>query len=263
MSRIRFFTTLLLAAALLIAGCGPSAGDRPLVVGMELAYPPFEMTDERGRPTGVSVDLARALAEHLGRELVIENIPFDGLIPSLRTGKIDLIISSMTATEARARSIAFSDPYLRTGLCLLVAADSEVDSIEDLRDSGRVVAVKRGTTGHIYATERLAEARLRVVDRESSAVLEVAQGKVDAFIYDQMSTWSHWQRNRSTTRALLDPFQEEFWAVGLRQGDDELRAEVNAFLRTFRERGGFDDLGDRYLAEQKAAFRELGLPFLF
>src|ERR1044071_8297222 len=103
----------------LLLGCHASAAD-PLRVGMELGYPPFEMRNQKGEPEGVSVDLARALGEALSRPVQIENLPFDGLIPSLRTGKIDLILSSMTATEERSRAIAFSEPYLRTGLCLLV-----------------------------------------------------------------------------------------------------------------------------------------------
>src|SRR5271170_5448327 len=103
----------------LLAGCGQQQSNR-LVVGMELAYPPFEMIDQQGQPAGVSVDLAHDLGKQLGREVQIENIPFHGLIPSLQTRKIDLVISSMTATPERAKSIAFSDPYLQTGLCLLV-----------------------------------------------------------------------------------------------------------------------------------------------
>src|SRR6187200_2418386 len=75
-----------------------------LVVGMELAYPPFEMTDERGHPSGVSVDLATALGEFLHKKITIQNIAFDGLIPSLKTGRIDLAISSMTATPERSQS---------------------------------------------------------------------------------------------------------------------------------------------------------------
>src|SRR5207247_3717008 len=104
----------LFASLLLIAGCAPASKEK-LTVGMELAYPPFEMTDEQNRPTGVSVDLAKALAKYLGKEVEIQNLPFDGLIPALKTGKINLIISSMTATPERAQSIAFSDPYLKTG----------------------------------------------------------------------------------------------------------------------------------------------------
>ena len=77
-------------------------------------------------PSGVSVDLANALGESLHRKVVIRNIRFDGLIPELKTGGVDLIISSMTATPKRAEEIDFSDPYLRTGLCLLVGAKSGI-----------------------------------------------------------------------------------------------------------------------------------------
>ncbi len=112
---------------------------------MELAYPPFEMTDEQGRPQGVSVKL--------------------------------------------------------------------------------------GTTGHSYAVNKISRAKLLVLDKEDACVLEVVQGKADGFIYDQMSTFKNWQRHRETTRALLHPFQEEAWAVGLRQGRTNLVQNVNAFLK--------------------------------
>jgi polar amino acid transport system substrate-binding protein len=230
---------------------------------MELAYPPFEMTDERGQPAGVSVDLARDLGKQLGREVEIENIPFDGLIPSLQTRKIDLIISSMTATPERAKSIAFSDPYLTTGLCLLVAKDSPIQSIADADQAGRTVVVKKGTTGNVYATDKIKNARLLVLDKEDACVLEVVQRKADAFIYDQISTYENWRRNEETTRPILKPFQQESWAVGLRLGDTNLLQSVNEFLKQYRANGGFDRLGDRYLKDQKEAFRKLGYPFYF
>ena len=242
-------------------GSGTAAETDTLVVGMELSYPPFEMTDTAGKPAGVSVELAHELGKALGRKVVIENTAFDGLIPALKTGKIDLIISSMTATVERAKSIDFSDPYLSTGLCLLVRKEVPVSGIKDLDQPGRTVAVKKGTTGHSYAAANIKKARLLVLDKESAAVLEVVQGKADAFIYDQMSTYQNWQRNQATTRALLDPFQKEAWAVGIRKGNDPLRLKVNAFLKEFRSSGGFERLGDKYLQEQKSAFRKLGYPF--
>lgn len=235
----------------------------PLRVGMELAYPPFEMVDPRGEPAGVSVRLARALGDHLGRDVRIENIAFDGLIPALKTGRIDCIISSMTATPERSKSIAFSDPYLKTGLALLVGKSSSVEGRDDLDVAGRVVAVKKGTTAHQYAAANLERARVLVLDKESAAVLEVVQGKADAFIYDSMSVFKHHARHPETTRAVLRPFREETWAVGLRLGDEDLRKQVNAFLADFRVKGGFERLGDEFLPEQKAAFREQGIPFYF
>ena len=256
---------LLLAVVALVSTPLARAIDEsePLIVGMELAYPPFEMTDEHGTPTGVSVDMAHALGEFLGRRVVIQNTSFDGLIPALKTGKIDLIISSMSANAERAQSLDFSDSYLKTGLCLLVRKDVPGESIADFDAPGRVIAVKKGTTGHVYAAQHIKRATVLVLDKESSCVLEVVQGKADAFAYDQMSTYQNWKRNPNTTRPLFKPFQEESWAVGIRKGNEALREQVNAFLKNFRARGGFARLSDKYLKEQKAAFQKLGIPFLF
>jgi polar amino acid transport system substrate-binding protein len=253
---------ILIFLSALLAGCSPKPHTQ-LIVGMELSYPPFETTDPQGQPSGVSVDLARDLGKFLRREVQIQNVSFDGLIPSLQTGKIDLIISSMTATAERSKTIAFSDPYLSTGLCLLVGKNSTIQNITDADQLGRVLAVKQGTTGHVFATDHVKHARVLVLDSEAACVLEVVQGKADAFIYDQISTYENWRRNMATTRPILQPFQKESWAIGLRQDDTELRGQVNQFLQDYKAQGGFEKLGDRYLSEQKAAFKKLGYPFYF
>jgi len=226
---------------------------------MELSYPPFEMTDPQGRPTGVSVRIAEALGRHLGREIVIENVAFDGLIPALKTGKIDCIISSMTATPERARSIAFSKPYLTTGLSILVGTQSPVRGEADLKLPGRVIAVKKGTTGHQYAASTLRQARILVLDKENAAVMEVVQGKADAFIYDPLSVYRNQARHPETTRAILRPFREETWAVGLRQGDTSLRSEIDRFIDDFRAAGGFEKLGAEFLPDETRAFAAEGI----
>lgn len=261
-SNVSLLLTALGLALAGFAGCSPGQR-KPLTVGMELNYPPFEMIDAQGRAAGISAEMVQALGRYLHREVRIENTPFDGLVPALKTRKIDLIISSMTATPERAQSIAFSEPYLRTGLCLLVNRGANIGSIEQVDQPGRTVAVKQGTTGQLYAQSHIQHARVLVLQKEDACVLEVVQGKAQAFIYDQMSVFSHWQRHRDTTQALLKPFQEEDWAVGLRQGDDALKAQVNAFLKTFRADGGFHQLGDKYLKPQKEAFQQLGVPFDF
>ena len=255
---------LAISACLLFVSCGPKEEDsNTLVVGMELAYPPFEMTDESGKPTGVSVDLAKALGEKLGRPVEIRNMAFDGLIPALKTGSIDLIISSMTATEERAKSIDFSTPYVYTGLAILASSQSDIASIEDLNQAGKTVVVKMGTTGHMYATSNLPEATIRALDKEDACVLEVSQGKADAFLYDQMSVYRHSSRNPETTRPLLKAFKREAWAVGIQQGNDDLKAEVNAFIEAHRKADGFALLADTYFGDMKKMFTEQGIPFVF
>jgi polar amino acid transport system substrate-binding protein len=235
----------------------------PLRVGMELSYPPFESIGPDGQPQGVSVEMARALAAELGRPLEIENIPFTGLIPALKSGKIDLIISSMTATPERAKAVAFSDPYLTTGLGALVPASSKTTGLGDIDQPGNTVVVRQGTTGEVFARKNLNNARLLTLEKESACVVEVVQGKAAAFIYDQMSVFQNNKRNPETTRALLAPLQTESWAIALRPDDSALLADVNAFLAKYRAAGGFDKLSDRFLAAEKAAFAAQGIPFFF
>ncbi len=261
---------LLVSFAIAVVGlvsCGGTSGDgdtaRPLVVGMELAYPPFEMRGPDNRPDGISVRLAEGLAAHLGRPLEIRDVQWDGIIPALQSGKIDAIISSMTRTPERERSIAFSDGYVTNGLCLLVAKDSPIQSVADLKPGAHRVAVKLATTSHQWVRSAMPDLALVVLDDAPACALEVAQGKADAFVYDQISIYRHWKAHEARTRPILAPVREETWAVGLRKGDDELLAEVNAFLADYRAKGEFDGLAERYMAEEKATFEEMGVPFIF
>lgn len=242
-----------------------NSAEKPLIVGMELQYPPFEMSDKNGTPTGVSVDVAMALGKYLGREVQIENIAWDGLIPSLKTGKIDLVISSMTITDERQKTIDFSIPYAQSNLAILANKTSNIQDIEALNQKGKKIAVKKGTTGHLYANQYLKNAELLVFDKENAAVLEVIQGKADGFLYDQLTIYKNWTNHRSTTVALLKPFQEkpEYWGIAIKKGNEELRERVNAFIKQAKSDGTFDALSKKYLTEARATFDKLGIPFFF
>jgi polar amino acid transport system substrate-binding protein len=250
--------------AIALFGAGISnAQQKELVIGMEMSFPPFEMQDTSGQPAGVSVEMAKAMGKYLQRPIRFENIPFDGLIPSLKTGKIDLVISSMTVTQERSKSIDFSDPYLKMGLSILANQNSPIQSIADVDKPNITVAVKKATTGHIYAIQHFHNAKILIFSDSSTCATEVAQGKADCMIYDQISIFANWRKYQDSTRAILQPFQTEEWAMGIRKGNDELRTQVNAFLKQFKENGGFNDLGNKYFGENKKIFQQLGIPFYF
>ena len=230
--------------------------------GLELTYAPFEMKDTAGNPDGVGVRLAEALAADLGRPLKVVDMGFDGLIPALQQGTIDLILSSMTATDERRKSIDFSEPYAFTGLALLVPKSSDVQSVEDLKKGQRTIAAKSTTTGETWAINNLPDAKRTIFDDQNACVLEVVQGRADAFIYDQLSLFKYGQEHADTTRALLKPFVEENWAIGIKKGNDALREQVNTFLAHFRASDGFAKLGERYLAEEKKLLEAMGIPFI-
>lgn len=219
----KFFVVLAVALMAAVLFCGCTEKKDELVVGMELAYPPFETKDEQGKPYGVSVALAEALGEYLGKPVRIENINWDGLIPSLETGRVDLVISSMTITEERAKTVDFSAPYAHAYLALLVNKNSPVEKVEDLNHPERIVAVKKGTTGHVYAQNHLQHATINALSAESACVTEVIQGKADAFIYDQLTIYRQNQANPENTRAVLIPFQEsEKWGIAVKKRQQKI-----------------------------------------
>jgi polar amino acid transport system substrate-binding protein len=146
---------------------------------------------------------------------------------------------------------------------LLAGAQSDISSAADMDQPGRTLVVRQGTTGELWAKGNLKNAKLLSVEKENSAVLEVVQGKADAFVYDQMSVWQNWQKHPESTRAILAPLQKEHWAIGIRKENNELRLEINAFLKDYREKGGFQKLGDEFLSEQKKAFARENIPFYF
>lgn len=239
-------------------------GEPKLTVAMELAYPPFETKDDAGNPAGIAVDFMEDFAQQYGYDLVIENTAWDGLIPSLQTGKADCVISSMTITPERAEVVDFSDPYAMAQLAILANANSGIESIDDLNQPGKKVAVKTGSTGDVYATANLPEADIVRLADESACVTEVVQGKADGFLYDQLTIYRNQAANPDTTTAVYIPFQDaESWGIAVKKGDTELLGQLNEFIAQSKEDGEFDRLTEKYLSEEKKAFDEYNFKWFF
>jgi len=251
-----------LALSLLLTLCACTRSNK-LIIATDATYPPFEFVDAKGQISGVDIEVGREIGKALGREVEFRNINFDGLITALRTGSVDLVLSSMTATPERRQSIDFSEPYVKTGLAILVAKDSTVQSAADLKTPGRKIVVRLGTTGETWARENLKDAKIIALDADVSCVMEVVNSSVDAWIYDQLSIMNHHAKHPEKTRTLLAPLREEVWAVGLKKGNDELKTKVNEVLSRMRSDGSFTLLAERFMAKEKAMMNAQGLPFVF
>lgn len=241
------------------------AKDDDFVVGMELEFPPFETIDERGTPVGVSVELSKLLSEKLGRDLRIENMSYSGLIPALVSGKIDAIISSMGINETRAKKVDFSDPYAFSPLVLLAYKGSPVTSYKDLNASSVKIAVRSGTIGYLWAAKNAPEAEIKLFDKESQAVMEVAQGKVDVFIYDPQSVVRRHKRYPASTKTIMEPLPGVGgWGIAVQKGNAELLSKINDFIKEAKEDGTFDRIREKYLREDAKNFEEeTGMKYFF
>jgi len=233
-----------------------------LVVAMELQFPPFETTDENGDPAGISVDMARDLAAFMGKELEIRNTSWTGLIPTLQTGKADLILSSMSDTAERRKVVDFSDAYAVAGLTLLLAKDSAANGIADLNNPEFTLAVKSGTIGAILAKEQLSQANIHTFDDVATCVLEVAQGKADAFIYDALTVYENHKKHADTTRMNLETIKGtgQPWAMAVKKGNSELLEQINAYILDSQQKGRFEEISANYLGDLMKFFEANKIP---
>lgn len=248
-----------------VVGCkDKKESEKPLIVAMELAYPPFEMKDLNGDPSGISVDFAKAFGKYINRNVKIENIAWEGLIPSVQTGKVDLVISSMSITKERMKVVDFSIPYSNSLQGILTNKKSNIKDFKDLDKKGNNIAVKTGSTGFIFAMKNVKNANVIALADESACVTEVLQGKADGFFYDQLTIYRNWQKNKNTTKPIFIPYQDvDVWGVATKKGNTVLLTQLNKFIVKYRAEGGFDKLSTKYLSKEKKDFDKLGFKWFF
>lgn len=222
-----------------------------LVVGTEMQFFPFEYANEKGEPMGFDMDMARLIAKELGVKIEIKDMEFTGLIPSLQSGKIDMIISGMTATLTRAKTVSFTRPYFVTGLCALLSKKkaSDIKDVHELNSPDRIIAVKLGTTGDLITEKLFPKAKVNRFKEETACVREVVTGRADAFLYDQLSLVKHNKQNPETTRVLAKPFTYEPFAIAIRKGDFDYLDWLNLFLETIHKDGRYQELYKKHIQD--------------
>ncbi|TBU78819.1 transporter substrate-binding domain-containing protein [Phytopseudomonas daroniae] len=214
-----------------------------LRVGMDPTYMPFEMTNKRGEIIGFEVDLLKAMTKAMGVKLELVSTSYDGIIPALLTDKFDMIGSGMTLTQERNLRINFSEPFIVVGQTLLIRKElaDKVKSYKDLNSADYRITSKVGTTGEMVAKKLIAQAKYSGFDNEQEAVMDVVNGKADAFIYDAPYNVVAVNKAGAGKLVFLDePFTFEPLAFGLKKGDYDSINWINNWLHQIREDGTYD-----------------------
>lgn len=214
-----------------------------LRVGMDPTYMPFEMTNKRGEIIGFEVDLLKAMTKAMGVKLELVSTSYDGIIPALLTDKFDMIGSGMTLTQERNLRINFSEPFIVVGQTLLIRKElaDKVKSYKDLNSADYRITSKIGTTGEMVAKKLISQAKYSGFDNEQEAVMDVVNGKADAFIYDAPYNVVAVNKAGAGKLVFLDePFTFEPLAFGLKKGDYDSINWINNWLHQIREDGTYD-----------------------
>lgn len=221
-----------------------------LRVGFEAGYMPFEMTDKKGEFVGFDIDIAKMMAKAMGVKFVPVNTAWDGIIPSLITGKFDIIMSGMTVTQERNLKVNFADPYIVVGQAILLNKKHEgaVTSYKDLNDPKFTVTSKLGTTGEQAVKRYIPKATYKSFETETEAVLEVINDKADAYVYDQPNCVVIMAEQGAGKLVFLDqPFTYEPLAWAITKGDPDFMNWLNNFLRQIKNDGRYDQVYDKWI----------------
>jgi polar amino acid transport system substrate-binding protein len=212
------------------------------VIGVKCDFPPFGYIDVQGNNRGYDVAVARRFATlAFGRpnRISLKCVTTPSRIPTLQASLVDVIISTLTWTQARADVIDFSIPYYSATGRLLVPNSSSVNSLNDL--SGKTVVTTRGAIYATWTKTCQKNAKLLEVDGTAAAVLAVKEGRADTFMFDDAFVLGVATQDPSL-KLTNDRFLNVPWGIGIRKGDTAMANWVNAAIRFMAKRGEFEKI---------------------
>ena len=249
-------------SAFVLSGCGSSSSDssdnstassdsgeqKTLVVGFDQEYPPYGYVDDDGSYTGFDLELAQKVCELEGWEFKAEPIDWDAKDALLNSGTISCIWNGFTI-EGRENGYAFTDPYMTNGQVVVVKADSDINSLEDLK--GKVVLTQKGSAALEVLNGDQAELadtfkELQTIGDYNNAFMQLESGQVDAVACDLSIAAYQMSAKPDAFKQLDEALSSENYGVGFAKDDTETAAIVSADLKTLNDNGTVKELCDKY-----------------
>ena len=219
-----------------------------ILIGTNAEFPPFEYIDNKngviGKYAGIDMEIAKAIAESIEKEPVIEDMSFDGLLMALKQGKVDCVISGMTITDERLKEVDFSIPYYKATQVMIVKNDSDIKSAQDMKD--KKIGVVDGYTGQIVVRD--------ILNFESSAffsgqdaVMDLINDKLDVVVIDLILA-NKFIRYNDELKIVEDgeTFESEEYGIAVQKGNKELLLKINAKINQLLEEERIDLILDNY-----------------
>jgi len=247
----KILLVLMLAAVFALTGCSDD-DDNVLIMGTSADFPPFAFVADGGQGSwgqydGIDVVIGVRVAEQMGKELVVRDAEFGGLIMDLNSGTIDFISSGMTIRPDRAEQVTFSNPYFTAMQYIAVAGGNphNVQSVHDL--SGLYVGVQMGTTGDMFVSDYVDGANVIRYNRISEGFMALRGGSIDAIVLDS-ATVLMYVGTDGALEVVRDnqAFESEFYGLAVRHEDTEILAAINQVIADMTAAGELVALFDHF-----------------
>jgi ABC-type amino acid transport substrate-binding protein len=234
---------------------GTAATGKPLRIGMAAVYKPFVFKDD-GKLQGIEVDFAERIGKDLGVEVTLVQFPWEELIPALREGKIDVIMSGMSITPERSKLVLFAEPYLQVGQMALIRRDDAIrfHDTATMNLPTTTIGVHRGTTGEKYVRQTLPRAKMKTYDSVDAGIAALRAKEIDVFIHDAPTIWRVRGREQDQYPDLMGRYhllttEDLAWAV--RKDDQALRNKLDRLLSDWEDSGWLESVLDRWIPVRK------------
>jgi polar amino acid transport system substrate-binding protein len=241
MKKIIALTLAIMLMGCCLAGCGNNKNENVLTMATNAEFPPFEYL-EGETIVGADVDIANAIAEKLGKTLEITNIDFDAALTGAATGKYDVAIAGVTATDERRQNMGFTDDYYTASQAIIVTSDSTIKAAADLE--GKTISCQEGTTGEQYLLDN--SYSVQSFKTGAEAITALVSGKVDAVVIDDAVARALSKKQDGKTVVLDEALTEEAYAIVTKLGNNALIAEINAALADLKEEGKLAEIFEKY-----------------
>ena len=233
---------IMISAIIFIAIIGCEKENKKLYVGTNAEFEPFEYR-EGENIVGFDIELIGEISKLINKDIEVEDMAFDGLLPALQTKKIDLIIAGMTATEERKKFVNFSESYYKSQQAIVVNKDENgINNFDNL--IGKEVGVVLGYTGDIIVSE-MANVKVQRYNATSESIMALKSKKVQAVVLDYEPAKNYSAQNPELKLIETDSQSEEY-AIAIRKEDTQLLNDINKALATLKENGTYDALLNKY-----------------
>ena len=217
------------------------------------AFPPYEMTTDDGDYEGIDVEIAGAIADKLGLELVIDNKDFDAALLAVQGGEAaDMVMAGVTVTDERKAVMDFTDSYASGVQVVIVPEDSDIASIDDMQ--GKMIGVQRGTTGDLYCSDTVENGGFGAENVTPypdglTAVQALMNGQVDCVVIDNAPAQEFVTANPGL-KILDTEYANEDYAIGVAKGNTQLLDALNTAIAELKADGTIQSILDKYISAE-------------
>ncbi|MBP2167126.1 cystine transport system substrate-binding protein [Erwinia toletana] len=217
-----------------------------LLVGLEGTYPPFSFQDENGKLAGFEVDFANALAQHLGVKASLKPTKWDGMLASLDSKRIDVVINQVTISDERKKKYDFSTPYTISGIQALTKKDQAASITKPQDLNGKKVGVGLGSNYEQWLRENVKDADIRTYDDDPTKYQDLRVGRIDAILVDRLAALDLVKKTGATLAVAGPAFSRQEAGVAIRKGNDDLVKAIDGAIAEMQKDGTLTKLSDKW-----------------